>query len=274
MSDASLAAQLLRRGAGQKRDPRQSLSLTRWTDRADSSRAAHQVTFSVAGSYVRPIPRCELSDLIVVVYSLLSRQVRLTYLQAKSERKRSSGICGHHFAANLEQWNLLATRPRISGVAGFNPSADLLSSAVLSSVGAFVFFYKTSAGDFQIYYASANYLIPACHYSQRYGKVRAQGPCMVLPTLGHLECKAACRNASFAESLYRLEIGTPIDISVSQAAPTRHWLAAQLRSSASQIATRTSIVDGLLDVLGSRNDARLTAGSFGAKSLIIIRAAD
>jgi hypothetical protein len=138
---------------------------------------AHQVRFSGSAPYLRSDPRCELSDLLIVVYSPRSRRVRLTYLQAKSERLTISSVCGHRFSANLEQWFLLSTRPSINGVGSFAPPADLLSGALLPSVGTFAFFFKDLAGHFEIYYASASFLAPAGTYGQRYGTLAANGPC-------------------------------------------------------------------------------------------------
>ena len=87
---------------------------------------SHQVKFAGNGSYARTQARCELSDLMIVTYSQISRHVRLTYLLAKSERATLNCVFGRSFSANLEQWFLLSTRPTISGAGAFNPPSDLL----------------------------------------------------------------------------------------------------------------------------------------------------
>lgn len=234
---------------------------------------SHQVTFRGNGSFARTQARCELSDLMIVTYSPTSRHVRLTYLQAKSERATLHSVCGKQFSANLEQWFLLSKRPTISGAGAFNPPSDLLSNALLPSVGSFAFFYKDGTGDFQIYYATANHLSPPTTYSQRYGKLRAVGPCMVVTNAGHTECLAACSNNSFAKSLYRLEIGTPIHRAIHQSRSTRNWLAANLNSQIrnAQITERSPrLAQELLGLL-EPEEMQTFSGSFGAKNLIIIK---
>ena len=234
---------------------------------------AHQVKFTGNGSYARINARCELSDLMIVSFSQITRSVRLTYLQAKSERAVLSSVCGRRFSANLEQWFLLENRPPITGAGNFKPPSDLLSSALLSSVGSFAFFYKDPKGDFQTYYAAASHLAPPHAYSQRYGKLQARGACGVTASGGHAECLAACDNRSFAESLYRLEIGTPIDSSIHEAASTRDWLSANLRGRITE-AERTDapsrLARELLGLLAS-DGTDSSNDSFGAKNLIIIK---
>jgi hypothetical protein len=229
----------------------------------------HQVGFLGNGTFARRNAQCELSDLAIIVYSRVSRTARLTYLQAKAERAGLGPACGHKFSANLEQWFLLAKRPQLRGVRRFNPPADLLSAALLESVGTFGFFYRDVAGDFQIYYATAAYLSPPGTYSQRYGKLQAKGPCTVLNTQGFRECLAACGNQSFAASLYRLEIGTPVD-RMNGRASVRNWLAGNLRVQIREAPGRSAAAEELLDILGAQQTDESASGSVGAKSLIII----
>lgn len=234
---------------------------------------SHQVTFAGNGSYARTQARCELSDLMIITYSPKSLHIRLTYLQAKSERATLHSVCGRQFSANLEQWFLLSERPTILGIGPFNPPENLLSSALLPSVGSFAFFYKDHVGHFQTYYATANHLSPPSVYSQKNGKLVAKDSCMVVTTKGHAECLAACGNKSFAESLYRLEIGTPIHCAIPQSQSTRNWLAANLRSqiqSARATDKSSELAQELLGLLDSEETQTLS-GSFGAKNLIIIR---
>ncbi len=235
---------------------------------------SHQVKFTGNGSYARMKARCELSDLMIITFSSHAKLARLTYLQAKSERATLASVCQREFSANLEQWFLLAKRPKINGAGKFQPPADLLSGALLPSVGSFAFFYKDTAGDFQTYYAAANYMnIPGSH-TQRYGKLQATGPCHVSQSRAHTECLAACGNFAFARSLFRLEIGTPIDHSAPLAAQSvRAWLSsilrARIQAGQSDVA-RSNLAQELLLVLGSDIEGN-SDGSFGAKHLIIIK---
>jgi len=239
--------------------------------------SAHQVTFTGNGAYARTDARCELSDLMIVCFSSITRTARLTYLQAKSERATLQSVCRRKFSANLEQWFLLKERPLIAGVGKFKPPNDLLSSALLPSVGSFAFFYKDPTGSFQIYYAAANYMAPpkGRTYSQRYGKLQANGPCLVDTSGTHAECLAACGNRIFAEKLFQLEIGTPIDPSVNQAASTRNWLSDNLRvtiKQAQQAKIPSDLAEELLALLATnRNENSSASGFFGAKQLIIVK---
>lgn len=234
---------------------------------------SHQVKFTGNGTYARTHARCELSDLMIVTYSSISHHARLTYLQAKSERATLPSVCGRAFSSNLEQWFLLSTRPHIVGAGAFNPPSDLLSNALLPSVGSFAFFYKDVGGDFQTYYAAANHMAPPATYSQRYGKLQAVGPCMVVKNAGHAECLAACGNSSFAKSLYRLEIGTPVHSAIPQSLSTRNWLSANLRfqiQNAREADRPSGLAQELLELL-EPEERQASSSSFGAKKLIIIK---
>lgn len=233
---------------------------------------SHQVRFSGNGSDARNAARCELSDLAILVYSQSARTVRLTFLQAKSERVRFSNVCGHQFYANLEQWFLLSQRPQISGVGKFSLPIDLLSGAILPSVGTFSFFYKDSHGDFQIYFATADYLVPTKKYPSQYGKVKAIGPCHIRNISGHDECAAACGNIAFAQALYRMQIGTPImPTPTNNNLTTRNWLASNLVSLVKGATDRSSeLVRGVIELL-EPTVFESKGGGFGSKYLMVIK---
>lgn len=234
---------------------------------------SRQVRFTGNGSHARIEARCELSDLMILVYSQNPRHVRLAYMQAKSERATPSCVYGHRFSANLEQWFLLSSRPTISGAGAFDPPPDLLSNAILSSIGAFVFFFRDQRGEFQIFYAAANHLQPPRAYSQKYGKLQAASPCTVTKNSGHTECLAACGNVDFAKSLYSMEIGTPVHGVIAQSRSTRNWLAANLRThiqDAQETDRPSELAQGLVDLL-EPEELRNGSGSFGAKNLVIIK---
>lgn len=238
--------------------------------------ASHQVRFVGNGSFARTQARCELSDLLIVAYSAVTREARLTFLQAKSERARLTmgAGCGHKFEANLEQWFLLAQRPLISGVGfDFNPPADLLSNALLPSVGSFAFFYKDMNQEFQTFYAAANHLTPAWRYTQRKGRLIANSPCLMAPRGRYPERTAACDNLGFAESLFRLEIGTPLHASVPQTQSTRDWLSGVLQAQTQMsqgIDKQSDLTLELIDILESDASPQFSV-SFGAADLIVIK---
>lgn len=235
--------------------------------------AQHQVTFKGSGTYSRSAARCELSDLLVIVHDRTSRDARLTYIQAKSERDvvaNSSGVAGSCLKANLEQWDLLANRPLIAGVGSFNPPPDLLNGAMLSSVGAFAFFLHGSAGA-DIYYGAASSLAMSYRYSTRAGKLTALGDvCRCAPTP---ECLSVYGNAEFGAFLFGMMIGTPILIAGQPASsPLGVWLAAQLRGLAA-IAVASGrpadLANELADLLDPDREPAAPVPNVGATTLML-----
>jgi hypothetical protein len=233
----------------------------------------HQVRFLGNGTNARVPARCELSDLMVITFCKYSGQIRLTYIQAKSEKAILPSVCAYPFNANLEQWYLLSSRPAIKGVGLFNPPSDLLSAAVLSSVGSYLFFYQNSNLDFQCYYASASYLGMVGSRAGRNGRLCAKSACGVRNHGVYTECVGACGNVRFADALFRGYIGTPIDSSVRSSGATRNWLASILRSVSKEasLADRRSDLAQELQALLGADQISESPGSFGARSMIILK---
>ncbi len=162
----------------------------------------------------RPQPRCELCDLLVVTFrpppSLL---MRMTFLQAKV----------HHgcditspLRANLEQWELLGTRPPIRGVAKkFRPPANLLSDSAFGSIGSFGFFWQPLGTDWELCYHAANHLFPVPSGSSLQARV-GRAPnwphrCGAWQmTHGLEECVSAAGSRLFGWCAYRGAVGAPI----------------------------------------------------------------
>lgn len=124
-----------------------------------------QVTFNGDGTWAKTNQRCELADLMIVTFRETAPvSIRLTFLQAKSERKHHSNVCGSKclFNAKTHQWYLLSERPEIKGCCkDFRPPENLLSDAISPSVGSFGFFYKNNNNsDYEVYYSSADNLFP------------------------------------------------------------------------------------------------------------------
>lgn len=240
----------------------------------------HQVRFTGQGVYVRPQARCELSDLMVVVCDPQTGAARLTYIQAKSERKvpfSTTGLSGRSLAANLEQWDLLGRRPQVTGVGKFQPPNDLLSASPFDSVGCFAFFLQDSAGYFETYYAAARVLRLAGRYTQRNGALIPVADCCPCFTVcPQNECTSLLGNARFAAALYALRIGLPIGPHASQASAITFWLAQLLRG---VVLTRTpqeaELARAFANVLDPGRDAMaaedVPTPSFGAKNLVLIQ---
>lgn len=236
--------------------------------------AYHQVTFTGSGTYSRANARCELSDLLVIVYDQHTRDARLSYIQAKSERSVASsthGVAGSALAANLEQWDLLASRPLVNGVGSFAPPPDLLSSAQLDSVGSFAFFLHGADGV-DIYYSMASCLHRPRSCVSRYGKlIAAPDICRCGPSP---ECQSVYGNEEFGAFLFGLMIGTPIILSGK---PTTRsicaWLAAQLRGLIAEAAganQRSDLANELANLLDPDGTLPAQPPNVGAKTLLIL----
>lgn len=235
--------------------------------------SSHQVRFTFAGGapYCRPVPRCELSDLAVVVYDRVTLDARLTYIQAKSERAAravSGAVAGQQLIANTEQWELLSKRPLINGVRTFNPPRDLLSAAALSSIGSFTFFIHGGRAV-EIYYAAASQLHLVSHRGNRKGKVLAAADaCQCSPGP---ECLSVFGAGDFAAFLFGMMIGTPI---LDAGAPVKwaatSWLAKQLRGfAARERAGRADVATELAGLLDPDDRGVALHPNVGATSLLI-----
>ena len=230
----------------------------------------HQVRFTGNVSHARLDARCELSDLMIVSYSQKSAQVRMTYLQAKFERDPLAHPCYARLSANLEQWYLLSQRPSVKpATTTFLPPPDILSSALLPSVGSFGFFYYHPKKGIQLFYASAIELHPLA--SGRYGKLASMRVCHTQTVRGHIECQSACNTADFGSSLFRLDIGTPVHAAARPSASVRSSLASTLRA-----LPQSALAPDILALLGQdipvAPDARPNGASgFGAKGLILLQ---
>jgi hypothetical protein len=180
--------------------------------------------------------RCELCDLMIITYSNIKKEIRLTCFQAKYERKPKHQD-PRQFTIDHVQWNLLAKRPDIiSGTKKNTPPPSLLSAALLPSVGSYGFFYrnKSDPEKFEIFYTVADLLRPKtlskAQYNRGYG---------VNTFAGFTERNATETSKDFARALYSLEIGTPVNIAGERHAPTRAWVA-EIVSGLSRQATESS----------------------------------
>lgn len=235
---------------------------------------SNQVKFIGDNINARTNARCELSDLLIIVFSEKTKEARLTYLQAKSERSKIKPSLHSQFNANYEQWYLLSQRPIITGAGSFTPPSDLLSSAMLPSIGTYAFFYKNHFGDFEIYYASADNLYPLTSNRSMKGKIAAKDNRNYYRQInGYKECIASINNYYFAYHLFNLTIGSPISATIPTMANVRNWLCMNLRSKISIEKSNdksTSIAENLIDILEPEDNFSIN-GDLGSKKLIIIK---
>ena len=176
----------------------------------------YQVKFSANRGSGRPVPRCELCDVMIIHYPAGNpREARVTFNQAKVSSNplqcAPAVFASYKFRANLEQWDLLSNRPSISTTtAKINLPADLLSSALLPSVGTFGVFYPKGK-EFDFAYFVANELSPLKNNYKPSGTLQWKTQLGQVRKIGHYdEITATCCMYTFGQSLELGLIGTPL----------------------------------------------------------------
>lgn len=187
----------------------------------------YQVTFPQSRGAGRPVPRCELCDVVIIQYPTNAAQkARITFNQMKVTNKTFSHCArnrksafSYSFAANLEQWDLLAHRPLIkSAVSTFNPASDLLSNATLPSVGSFGVFYPR-AGTYDFAYFIAEELNPLTNNKSRSGTLRMTKKMIERRhSSGYYEVTGSCCFFKFGDALERGLVGSPLQLMLNPAA--------------------------------------------------------
>ena len=172
------------------------------------------VDFQFNSTWVSTIPfgqsvKCELADMMFVIYSKRLNQIRITYMQNKK------GRTDNKFNADLYQLHLLSQRehitsPKLPDCLFGDP--DMLSHAILPSVGSYGVFYKCN------HYVEMSYY-PACLISPSSltGKSKTRtaeydksnyGSTIKIHT--YFECQGTCKIEDFGNALVNMQIGTPI----------------------------------------------------------------
>ncbi|AZF16291.1 hypothetical protein [Pseudomonas sp. R3-18-08] len=197
----------------------------------------YQVTFSNGRGAGRTFPRCELCDVMIINYPVGDPSAaRITFNQAKVTdtalrcHQVFSKMAPYSFRANLEQWDLLSNRPYISSASRFfYPPSNLLSDALLPSVGTFGVFYPVGT-SFDFAYLVADGLAARNNNASRSGTLLWETPLLQLRVVGtHGEITGACCLRQFGDALEQNLIGTPISTLISGssghgAAQMRAWL--------------------------------------------------
>ncbi|KAF7766378.1 hypothetical protein PUND_a2195 [Pseudoalteromonas undina] len=179
----------------------------------------HQVVFNGQGTWGRPSARCEISDLLIVSYKTKPVfEARATLLQAKKSNEKHPNICSSwpnniaqtSFKANLEQWDLLSRRPDVLPYPPFECKPDILSGAILPSVGSLGIFHKVKGTEYDFFYMSADMAEPLSAPTRKHAKLKTKKGNLIRTISGYEECVFTCCLPTFAEALYKLKIGTPI----------------------------------------------------------------
>lgn len=180
----------------------------------------HQVIFNGKGSWGRASARCEISDLLIVSYKNKPKlQIRATLLQAKKSNDKHTNLCdgfpnsipSTNFQANLEQWDLLSRRPNVLPYPPFDCHPEILSGAILSSIGSIGVFHRKHRSKYDFFYMSADMLQPLSSPKRKFAKLETKTGKRLRQIKGYSECTYACCLPIFAEALFNLEVGTPID---------------------------------------------------------------
>lgn len=152
----------------------------------------------------------ELADMMFVIYSHQQHQIRVTYMQNKR------GVSDSKFRADLYQLHLLSQREHITSTKlpdCLFGDCDMLSNAILPSVGSYGVFYKCNKYVEMSYYPAC--LISPCNLvgqsvartaeydTSKYGYT---------PVIkGYLECQGTPALSNFGDALISMQIGTPIN---------------------------------------------------------------
>lgn len=199
--------------------------------------------------------RCELADLLLVNVPVGRPDLaRLTWLQAKVTHDSDlHSSTTRRFGGSLEQWDLLRNRPAISGAAStFAPPEDLLSSAVLASVGSFGVFYPSAHGVYDMAYFAADCLDALNNNSGRSGTLVHELDYLEMRTTGTLhEVTSACCLAMFGDHLDRGTVGTPISDLMwagdpSEATIRRNWLQGILAEASRALPSANQLLQNVL----------------------------
>lgn len=233
----------------------------------------HQVIFNGEGSWGRAPARCEISDLLIVSYRKHPTfQARATLLQAKKSNDKHSNLCSTSsnlipsidFKANLEQWDLLSRRPNVLPYKPFDCKPDILSGAILPSIGSLGVFHKISSKNYGFFYMSADAAEPLSSPKRKYAKLKTKTLKSSRNINGYAECTYACCLFTFAKALYNLEIGTPIEpentVSVEDINYRnifRGWLRTVLYSHLEVTNNESSLASDLINQLESSYDGEL-----------------
>lgn len=177
------------------------------------------VDFQFNSSWASKIPygntvRRELSDMLFVLYSLKNNTIRISYMQNKK------GDSSDKFKADLCQLHLLSQRERI--ISKPIPEClfgdpDILSHAILPSVGSYGVFYQLGDRTEMAYYpaellhpkqATGNSVVRVVTYNQsRFDRVLIHN--------GIEENQGTRCLMDFGNALAKMQIGTPINRSMS-----------------------------------------------------------
>ncbi len=162
-------------------------------------------------------------------------------------------------------------------IGNFNPPSNLLSGALLPSVGSFGFFYQDVNGEYQVYYSSADNLSPPGAPQSKHHKVSVQRFCPHQRIRHHFpEVVSAGCNREFGRALADNMIGTPIHhacdgTTAGGSRQCREWLSGALHSLIIDSEDReVAIAERLLRILDAPRGRERSSSHPGARSIVLI----
>lgn len=158
----------------------------------------------------------ELSDLWIITYSPKLKKARMTFLQAKFEKKIKSSNKPFNFQGDYFQYDLLSKRPQIINSNKFNFPNNILSSAISDSVGSFGVFYFNQNKILDFAFAVASDITihtkPAVSCRTKQRQLYFQRNCNLRNVKkSGLELRSTLSADCFECALLDLLIGTPIE---------------------------------------------------------------
>jgi hypothetical protein len=231
----------------------------------------HQVIFNGIGSWGRVPARCEISDLLIVSYKRNPTfKARLTLLQVKKSDEKHNNLCrkwpdkSHttRFKANLEQWDLLSRRPYVLPQPPFECAPDILKGAILPSIGSLGVFHKINRNKYDFFYISADIAEPIGSPKRKFAKLQIKEVDGLREIHGYQERVFTCCMLTFGQSLYNLEIGTPIEShgcvngkDQKYREMLRGWLRGVLMSHAEMTMRDSRLIPELMEFLPSEDES-------------------
>lgn len=98
----------------------------------------------------------EISDLWIIVFSPKAKYARMTFLQAKFDRKAQNSGNLFSFNGDYFQYELLANRPQVNSVSRFKFPSDILAFSSFDTIGTFGVFYRDQLGKIDMAYCAAS----------------------------------------------------------------------------------------------------------------------
>ncbi len=155
----------------------------------------------------------EISDLWIITFSKSSKEARMTFLQAKLEKKKKPLKNKFSFTGDYFQHDLLSQRHLLTKTSKFNFPTDILSNASSDAIGSFGVFYIDNSGDIDFVFSTASNLTcnpGSCNTRGRVlhlTKTNSQAS-IISNSSGNRELLDAFYISEFETSLLALEIGS------------------------------------------------------------------